>query len=205
MEYLKCFHIFSLTCFAILLSFLDRLFIFIKTIGDLFSLWYKFHLSYIWHFLSLCMSSLFSHLFWISVPKRVHFIYVVLYVIAAVKRYFTSKKEGATRKARNKDVAHKQRQATYERKKEVISHKDCKLQHIIQCSDGCLMFVLRNYQNSLHTWYFKNTMYYEIGSKLSFKPKFEGVFFYRSYDGGKWLLKRRPIGTKTRGPKWKAF
>lgn len=97
---------------------------------------------------------------------------MVLYVIAAVKRYFTSKKEGATRKARNKDVALKQRQATYERKKEVISHKDCKLQHIIQCSDGCLMFVLRNYQNSLHTWYFKNTMYYEIGSMLSFKPKF---------------------------------
>lgn len=36
---------------------------------------------------------------------------------AAVKRYFTSKKEGATRKTKNKDLLHKQRQATYERKK----------------------------------------------------------------------------------------
>uniref|UniRef100_A0A8W8P1C5 Uncharacterized protein n=1 Tax=Magallana gigas TaxID=29159 RepID=A0A8W8P1C5_MAGGI len=37
---------------------------------------------------------------------------------AAVKRYFTSKKEAANRKSKNKDALHKQRQATYERKKE---------------------------------------------------------------------------------------
>uniref|UniRef100_K1QSJ9 Uncharacterized protein n=1 Tax=Magallana gigas TaxID=29159 RepID=K1QSJ9_MAGGI len=42
---------------------------------------------------------------------------------AAVKRYFTSKKEGATRKAKNKDVLHKQRQATYERKKEKVRRR----------------------------------------------------------------------------------
>ncbi|XP_065940280.1 uncharacterized protein [Magallana gigas] len=36
----------------------------------------------------------------------------------AVKRYFTSKKEAANRKSRNKETLHKQRQATYERKKE---------------------------------------------------------------------------------------
>lgn len=42
---------------------------------------------------------------------------------AAVKRYFTSKKEGATRKAKNKDLLHKQRQATYERKKEKVRRR----------------------------------------------------------------------------------
>lgn len=47
---------------------------------------------------------------------------------AAVKRYFTSKKEGATRKARNKDVAHKQRQATYERKKEKLRRRQMALE-----------------------------------------------------------------------------
>lgn len=43
--------------------------------------------------------------------------------IAAVKRYFTSKKEAANRKSRNKETLHKQRQATYERKKEASCFK----------------------------------------------------------------------------------
>ncbi|XP_062618160.1 putative autophagy-related protein 11 [Saccostrea cucullata] len=42
---------------------------------------------------------------------------------AAVKRYFTSKKEGANRKSKNKDTLHKQRQATYERKKEKVRRR----------------------------------------------------------------------------------
>ena len=40
-----------------------------------------------------------------------------------MKRYFTSKKEGATRKAKNKDLLHKQRQASYERKNEVLNYE----------------------------------------------------------------------------------
>lgn len=42
---------------------------------------------------------------------------------AAVKRYFTSKKEAANRKSKNKDALHKQRQATYERKKEKVRRR----------------------------------------------------------------------------------
>lgn len=45
------------------------------------------------------------------------------FAIAAVKRYFTSKKEAANRKSRNKETLHKQRQATYERKKEASCFK----------------------------------------------------------------------------------
>ncbi|XP_062621848.1 uncharacterized protein LOC134283417 [Saccostrea cucullata] len=41
----------------------------------------------------------------------------------AVKRYFTSKKEGATRKAKNKDLLHRQRQASYERKNEKLRRR----------------------------------------------------------------------------------
>lgn len=41
----------------------------------------------------------------------------------AVKRYFTSKKEAANRKSRNKETLHKQRQATYERKKEKVRRR----------------------------------------------------------------------------------
>ncbi|KAK3107160.1 hypothetical protein FSP39_008342, partial [Pinctada imbricata] len=37
---------------------------------------------------------------------------------AAMKRYFTSKKEAANRVAKNRQESHKKRQATYERKKE---------------------------------------------------------------------------------------
>lgn len=46
-----------------------------------------------------------------------------MFYIAAVKRYFTSKKEGATRKAKNKDQLHRQRQASYERKNEVFHYE----------------------------------------------------------------------------------
>lgn len=42
---------------------------------------------------------------------------------AAMKRYFTSKKEAANRKSKNKDALHKQRQATYERKKEKVRRR----------------------------------------------------------------------------------
>ena len=49
----------------------------------------------------------------------VRFVLKVIFIhAAAVKRYFTSKKEAENRKSNNKDLLHKQKQATYERKKE---------------------------------------------------------------------------------------
>ena len=43
-----------------------------------------------------------------------------MFFAGAIKRYFTSKKEAENRVAKNKAEIHKKRQATYERKKEVI-------------------------------------------------------------------------------------
>jgi hypothetical protein len=48
-----------------------------------------------------------------------HFYWTIFTCAAAVKRYFTSKKEADNRKSKNMDILHKQKQATYERKKKV--------------------------------------------------------------------------------------